>query len=787
MSASHTRGHRRSQRIAAAAFALLASLCSAGHAFETSTHRRITDRAIIDARPLVDSRDGPLSLEDVLVSRYGLASGLGTVLSAMGATRTAQAWTAQGSEAEDDSINGLFVVTRFINHFHDPTCPWGQAGLSPGESALLWAQNPEQAALGHAPVDRRSWRDLRKWLWKALTDPARPDRNVDWAQAFKTLGHQAHLVQDMASPAHTRNDPHPTWNPDSLHEWAQTHEDLIDRITSEEIESSFSDALVAGPAGDGVSLPIANLFDSTDDLPDPLSAGTDIGLAQYSNQHYFSDDAATISPAGSVASCHVFAHPSETEVTTCPDDFADPDTGRTARYVCESVGGQNVVIGRLSPLTLERLANQRVKLDERAWQSFVPILLKRAVGYSAGLMSYAFRGNFDFCVGVNTGESIIKNAGTEPMKGTFGIYYDDAQGMRHLLTTWDTTDSLYLPASAGGLLGPGEEMHVTFYPPDASQPAPAEPGTYKVVFRGDLGDEKSAGGDDPGAVFARTVDSGMSCRESMWQWTSQTTLSEYLVGANGVPQAAPVHSVEVPVPSGTQGSGIAVDPTTGLLWYTVLDPTHFPPGEGNGEIFQIDPQSGTVAQAIHVTGTAPPSANGSPHNQLAGIAVDPFDREHLWVADLIGDQGSNYVYQVDKADGRVVRTCRVSDYRGGIANAANTTISVGRYGLFVAPRFGGIIPPSDVLTYSRLCGATGAFRLAPPLPTQPETWIFAVAPNAYDQLVVGAFPPSGDPTSMLFYNLGDPNTFYQSIVGASPLFPSGPILGGNFAFASRMP
>jgi hypothetical protein len=105
----------------------------------------------------------------------------------------------------------------------------------------------------------------------------------------------------------------------------------------------------------------------------------------------------------------------------------------------------------------------------------------------------------------------------------------------------------------------------------------------------------------------------------------------------------------------------------------------------------------------------------------------------------------------------------------------------------VAPRFGGIIPPSDVLTYSRLCGANGAFRLAPPLPTQPETWIFAVAPNAYDQLVVGAFSPSGDPASMLFYNLGDPSTFYQSIVGASPLFPSGPTLGGNFAFGSRMP
>jgi hypothetical protein len=330
-------------------------------------------------------------------------------------------------------------------------------------------------------------------------------------------------------------------------------------------------------------------------------------------------------------------------------------------------------------------------------------------------------------------------------------------------------------------------MHVTFYPPDASQPAPAEPGTYQVVFRGDLGEEKSAGGDDPGAVFARAVDAGMSCRESLWQWTSRTTLSEYLVGANGVPQAAPVHSFEVPVPSGTQGSGIAVDPTTGLLWYTILDPTHFPPGEGNGEIFQIDPQSGAVVQEIRVTGTAPPSANGSPHNPLAGIAVDPFDREHLWVADLIGDQGSNYVYQVDKADGQVVRTCRVSDYWGGIANSANTTISVGAYGLYVAPRLGGIIPPSDVLTYSRLCGANGAFHLAPPLPTQPETWIFAVASNAYDQLVVGAFAPSGDPTSMLFYNLGDPSTFYQAIVGASPLFPSGPILGGNFAFGSRMP
>ena len=756
---------------------------SPAHAFETSTHRRMTDKAVDSAKPLVDSHAGVTRLTDLLESRYGLANGLSTTFTALGATRSARDWTGQGSEDEDNTVDGAVVVTRYVNHFHDPTCTWTEAGLSPGpgESALLWAQDPNQSSLG-LPADHRSWRDFRKWLWKALTDSAVSDRNTDWAQTFKTLGHQLHLVQDMGSPAHTRNDPHPAWNVDSLHEWAALHPKKVSGITESEVDSNFSESLVGGVAADGVKVPIANLFDTTDTAPNVFSYGTTIGLGEYSSEHYFSDDAATIAAGDVVESCHVYAHPSENDVGICGTELTDPDTGRPARYVCDNQ--QGVVLGRVSPLMQGSLGRQRVAVDGRSLDSVGPILLMRAVGYSAGLVDYAFRGNIDVCVGVNTGESIIKNAGNEPMKGVFGLYYDDTQGGRHLLANWDTTDPVYLPAEAEGVLGAGKEMHVTFFPPDGSLPAPAQPGTYEVVFKGDLGNEKTTGGDDPGAVFARTVYPSMVCRESIWQWTSPTTLSEYLVGANSVPETVPVYSFEVPVPAGAHGAGVAVEPTNGNLWFTAVT---FPSGAGDGTIFQVDPTTGAITQEIPVTGTAPPSASGIGHNLFSGIAVDRFDRAHLWLADQYGEHGSNYVYEVSVADGQVIRTCTVSDFWAGIANVQNLTIGVGAYGVYVAPRFGGIVPPSDVLTYSRVCGASGAFRLAPPLPKQPwETWVFAVASNAYEELVVAALPPSGDATSSLFYNVGDPTTFYQSILGASPIFSS-PNFAGNFALGSKMP
>jgi hypothetical protein len=71
---------------------------------------------------------------------------------------------------------------------------------------VIWSQlqnqDPEVSGGNH------SWYDARESYFKALTGTDAAQRQQDWADTFETLGHLIHLVQDAASPAHTRNDSH---------------------------------------------------------------------------------------------------------------------------------------------------------------------------------------------------------------------------------------------------------------------------------------------------------------------------------------------------------------------------------------------------------------------------------------------------------------------------------------------------------------------------------------------------------------------------------------------------
>jgi hypothetical protein len=50
--------------------------------------------------------------------------------------------------------------------------------------------------------------DAREYQLKSLTETTKVDREKNAALLFRTLGQVIHLVQDMAQPQHTRNDPH---------------------------------------------------------------------------------------------------------------------------------------------------------------------------------------------------------------------------------------------------------------------------------------------------------------------------------------------------------------------------------------------------------------------------------------------------------------------------------------------------------------------------------------------------------------------------------------------------
>ncbi|MGH2598832.1 MAG: hypothetical protein ACRDJ9_05535, partial [Dehalococcoidia bacterium] len=156
-------------------------------AYETPTHEAITQ--------IAGERSG---VDQVLKDHLGLSTGLATPIRGQELTE----WLAQGGRTEDNFL-------RFLNHFHNPLADWSTAGLgSVGQSSILWGQN--------TTLSGWSWQDVRQAYFDGLTRQPPSDRDARLARTFEGLGRQVHLIQDAASPGHTRNDPHPLYNYESL-------------------------------------------------------------------------------------------------------------------------------------------------------------------------------------------------------------------------------------------------------------------------------------------------------------------------------------------------------------------------------------------------------------------------------------------------------------------------------------------------------------------------------------------------------------------------------------------
>ena len=129
----------------------------------------------------------------------------------------------EGAIREDEYVDNLFLIlagcprpanpaetTRVLNHFFDVqrggrglTGTLGQLGF-PAPDWALGAQGR-----GSGPKDNQfSVPDAREYQYQSLTTSSPTERDQFTARFFRTLGHVLHLVEDMAQPQHTRNDPH---------------------------------------------------------------------------------------------------------------------------------------------------------------------------------------------------------------------------------------------------------------------------------------------------------------------------------------------------------------------------------------------------------------------------------------------------------------------------------------------------------------------------------------------------------------------------------------------------
>ncbi|MDA8239691.1 MAG: hypothetical protein M0Z67_04870 [Nitrospiraceae bacterium] len=285
-------------------------------------------------------------------------------------------------EIQDGSIKEDEDITfRWLNHFYDPTTGQGlnAAGIPYGHPSLEWGKN----------YINNDWtlEKMRYYYYLALTNTVAPDRKLAFAHLFRGLGQIIHLIQDKAVPAHTRNDAH--------FPYSNKQRDMYERYTRDAADLTF--------AGYGaVELSVFNNFDTF-----WINGGK--GLAEYTNSNFLSRDT-NIDDAR-----YALPVPIGDWNTTETSDGNQYTVRYLQGYATDNYRpGESKPISRLSVYSYMDFEmnkygySQRVySLNNKIHKEYADLLIPRAVGYSAGLLNYFFRGTIDISVPTNGLYSMI--------------------------------------------------------------------------------------------------------------------------------------------------------------------------------------------------------------------------------------------------------------------------------------------------------------------------------------------------------------------------------------------
>jgi hypothetical protein len=326
---------------------------------------------------------------------------------------------------------------------------------------------------------------------------------------FEGLGHLIHLIQDMAVPAHTRNDAHPlddTGIVPALEHWARRNEAKISSFA----EISILPTLFLDASVNNLS-PITTFWD-TDQYDGTaamleLTRGTTVGLSEYTNANFFSDD--TIN---SPFERHQFPFPSNnlSDYYTCEDDAPENSVALRRLYLSRMPCTPGPIDHFLAIGVLENSQSDpaQLVLDPRVHEDYAKQLIPRAVGYSAGLINYFFRGQLAV-EPVDQNHVRIHNFSSEPLNsGTVELFYDTPQDERVPLTA---------PYIISSPIGSGQTTQLLPFTPPINNKTP---GRYWAVFSGTLGAEDNAVIGSFGLYWAEEWDQGLTGRHSWYQTTN---------------------------------------------------------------------------------------------------------------------------------------------------------------------------------------------------------------------------------------------------------------------------
>ena len=275
-----------------AGFLLVAALVLSdpGEGFDdVDTHPRITEAAT-----------GESSLDSHLKDELALPGGLATtVVDSSGRPVSVVEWLRIGSTLEDAP------ACRARNHFHNPLRPFTSSGVTDlpffvrlscastefaeTSSNVLWGTrftSPLEKGPGAGnPFD---WDAARIAFRDALIASAVGEREAALARTFETLGHVAHLVQDLAVPAHARNDfqSHLQYfNPFAgFGRWTENDFERFVRRNPQFVTEAV--AAAAQLSINFVQQPLTRFWDLDAYTSASPSRDTDQGLAQYTNPKF---------------------------------------------------------------------------------------------------------------------------------------------------------------------------------------------------------------------------------------------------------------------------------------------------------------------------------------------------------------------------------------------------------------------------------------------------------------------------------------------------------------------
>lgn len=446
-------------------------------ALEKETHKVINQQI---ARTQMNN----FSLNLYFIDQLGFKEGVEKVFDGKEVWR----WVQDGGKTEDEP-----AYTRSRNHFHNPLLLWENAGLDSGiftgQSSSLWLEDQSNRRMTDLGGDW-SWEAARKFYYAALTGDStalngfkieewmfnsilisgktnmnESERNKFFAWTFRALGQLAHLVEDSSVPSHTRNDVH------ILPEYEKFVDNIRKNNPSEFQNFLSNPVFYEGPVFNPASFIDADMYSETDPGITSLNI---VGLSEFTNANFFSEDTAFSSS---------FPYPSWSTIIEY-DEVIDANTGELRTYLMKTGEGEGILVRHLVAGGLfyrylpQIIKNLAFSFDENVYKDYASHLLPRAVGYSASLLKYFFRGKLEV-TSVSKNSIKIKNLSSEDMNGTFALYYDAISGERKPVSNASWSLSLRADDMSDQL---------DFLDPEDI----AEKGKYILVFRGQMGEESNA-------------------------------------------------------------------------------------------------------------------------------------------------------------------------------------------------------------------------------------------------------------------------------------------------------